>query len=417
MYGDINLDGYPDLYVGNYFERFEGKLDIMNDAIIVNSKQMAKGLLLINHKGKYFEDEYESYGLSHKGFGFGGVFTDFDNDHDLDLLINHDFGYKSLPNKFLENKYPEDRFEDVSDSMNMALPINAMGTAVGDYNNDGWLDYYVTNIRANPFMMNQGKGKPFVNKNAELGTMFNMIRDKDGAYLPISWGANFADFDHDSDLDLFVANGCLNPFVLPNSNYFFENTNGTFTNKAATKGVADRGVGRGSIVFDYDNDGDLDLLVVNQKPISDGFPDATRTKFYRNDSTAGNWLQVSLIGTNSDKNGIGSRVEVVIGHLKMIREIDGGSSHASQNSTIAHFGLGAATSIDSVNVIWLGEKKQILLAQKANQKIIVTEPEDETISWSAFAMVAFIVFGIGLVIFLLRGIKGRPQFYFRKTIS
>ncbi len=373
MFGDVNLDGYPDLYVGNYFQQFEGNLDIMNDAIIVNSKQMAKGLLLINKAGKAFEDQYEKYGLDYKGFGFGGVFSDFDNDHDLDIIVNHDFGYKSIPNKFLVNMYPEEHFAEMSDSMNMALPINAMGTAVGDYNNDGWMDYYITNIRANPFMVNQGRGKPFINKNGELGIQINMMRTREGAYMPTSWGANFADFDHDTDLDLFVANGCLNPFVLPNADYYFENAGGKYVNNSESTGLADKGIGRGSAVFDYDNDGDLDLLVVNQKPVSDGLPDASPTRLYRNDSPLGNWLKVELSGNDSDQDGIGARVEVVIGKLKMIREIDGGSSHASQNSTIAHFGLGQATRVDSIHVSWLGGKKQSLSNQQANQQILITE--------------------------------------------
>ena len=83
----------------------------------------------------------------------------------------------------------------------MDLKINSMGTAVGDYNNDGLMDYYMTNIKFNYFMVNQGPGKPFVNKAKELGMRF----------FAISWGANFADFDHDGDVDLFVANGDLNP--------------------------------------------------------------------------------------------------------------------------------------------------------------------------------------------------------------
>lgn len=391
MFGDVNIDGYPDLYVGNYFQQYEGKLHIMNDAIIVSSRQMAKGLLLINKGGKYFEDRYTDYGLDYKGFGFGGAFTDFDNDGDLDIIVNHDFGFKAPPNRFLENKYPKDKYEDVSDTLKMRLPINAMGTAVGDYNNDGWLDYYITNIRANPFMINHGKGKPFENKNGELGTRINMMHTKQGSLLPVSWGANFANFDHDQDLDLFVANGCLNPFVMPNPDYYFENINGHFVENAEKMGLADRGISRGSVVFDYDNDGDLDILVVNQKPTSDAFPDASPTMLFRNDLVKkGNWLKIKLSGLESDINGIGARVEVVIGKLRMIREIDGGSSHESQNSVVAHFGIGKAEKVDEINVYWLGGKKQSIFNQKPNQTLLIKEVPSPTKWYQNYYLLSFI---------------------------
>jgi hypothetical protein len=373
MFGDVNEDGYPDIYVGNYFDEFSSDLRLTYDAMLVGSKEMAKGFLLINEEGKHYTNEYEEYGLKYKGFGFGGVFTDFDNDHDLDLLVNHDFGYKGTPNKFLENKYPEKKFEDVGAALKMDLPINAMGTAVGDYNNDGLLDYFVTNIKGNMFMVNQGIGKPFVDLSSLLGTRFSKVTDKNGSYMPVSWGANFADFDNDGDLDLFVANGCLNPYVEPNPDYYFENVNGRYENKSGEKNMGDYGVSRGSIVFDYDNDGDLDLLVVNETPVTDNFANPSSTLLYRNDSPSGNWLKVELAGVDNDKNGIGCRVEVTAGALKMIREIDGGSSHLSQNSTIAHFGLGSATKVDTVRVTWLGGKEQILVNQKANQLLKITE--------------------------------------------
>ena len=373
MFGDVNEDGYPDLYVGNYFKEFQGKLSLIDDEIIVGSKQMAKGYLLINKNGKRFVDEYTEYGMLHKGFGFGGVFTDFDNDHDLDLIINHDFGYKNTPNKLLENKYPNDEFKDISDTMKMNLGINAMGTAVGDYNDDGLLDYFITNIRGNKFMVNQGKGKPFIDMSQKLGTRFTRVADKEGVYQPVSWGANFADFDNDGDLDLFVANGCLNPYVEPNPDYYFENINRQYINKSEEKKLADRGVSRGSVVFDFDNDGDLDLLVVNQKPISNSFSQSSPTLFYRNDSVSDNWLKVQLTGIDQDKNGIGARVEVTIGRQKIIREIDGGSSHSSQNSTIAHFGLGTAKIADTVRIIWVGGKEQVMFHQKANQLLKIVE--------------------------------------------
>ncbi len=125
-----------------------------------------------------------------------------------------------------------------------------------------------------------------------------------------------------------------------------------------------------------DNDGDLDLLVVNQKPVLN-YPVASETHLYRNDSTNGNWLKVVLKGTDADTHGIGSRVEIVVGKIKMIREIDGGSSHLSQNSTIAHFGLGTATAIDSVIVTWTGGKKQILTNQPVNKLITIIEVPGE----------------------------------------
>lgn len=402
MFGDVNMDGYPDLYVGNYFQQYEGKLHIMNDAIIVASKQMAKGQLLINHRGKYFEDGFADYGLNFKGFGFGGAFTDFDNDGDLDIIVNHDFGYKAPPNQLLENKYPEKKFVDVAEKLNMQLPMNAMAVAVGDYDNNGWMDYYVTNIRANPFMVNCGKDSAFRNENGELGTRINMIHAQEGGLLPVSWGANFADFDQDGDLDLFVANGCLNPFVMPNPDFYFENRDFHFTEKGVEMGVANRGIGRGSVTFDYDKDGDLDLLVVNQKPVNSGFEDADRTVLYRNDlASKGNWLQVKLVGSSSDLNGIGSKVEIIAGKKRMIREIDGGSSHESQNSVIAHFGLGTVAVIDSINVYWLNGARQTILKQKANQILIITQVKSKAwyqyyFAWLAAALVLALAFALKL---------------------
>jgi enediyne biosynthesis protein E4 len=396
-FGDVNLDGYPDIYVGNYFKNFSGELNILNDNLIVNSNQQAEGYLLINVNGKYFVNDYSDYGLTQKGFGFGGVFSDFDNDHDLDLLINNDFGYKSTPNFLMQNEYPDDVFEDVSKPLHMNLKINAMGTAVGDYNNDGLLDYHVTNIRANHFLVNQGIGKPFINRSDSLGTRISLIREERARFIPISWGTNFADFDNDTDLDLFVANGSLNPDVVPNPDYYFENVNGFFKNIAREKKLADYGIGRGSIVFDYDNDGDLDLLVVNQKPITT-LDYSSKTKLYKNDSTPGNWIKVMLEGIDSDKNGIGAKVRVVIDDLHMMREIDGGSSHLSQSSTIAHFGLGQAPLIDSLIVEWNGGKKEIRTNQKVNVLIKITETNNVSFSRSVIK-VSFFIF-LALTLFL-----------------
>lgn len=362
-FGDFNADGYPDLYVGNYFLEYDGPLTEINDATIVNASRTAEDVLYLNMGGKYFKNVYEEYGLNHRGFGFGGVFTDYDNDGDQDLLVNNDFGYKAKPNYLLRNELPKKKFTYVEKETDMDLRINAMGAAVGDYNQDGFLDYFVTNIKFNRFMVQKDSGHVFADKARPLGT----------SIFTISWGANFADFDHDGDMDLYVANGDLNPNCTPMGNYLFENKNGKYVDEGRVAGAKDFGVGRGSAIFDIENDGDMDILIVNQEPIKT-YPLPSRTVLLRNDSTYGNWLKVKLKGLNSDLDGLGSRVRIVAGGLNLLKEVDGGgSSHLSQNSKILHFGLGQNESIDSLIVTWNGGVEQILLDQKANTLIVIKE--------------------------------------------
>ncbi len=384
-FGDFNADGYPDLYVGNYFTEYPGDLSTINDATIVGANQITEGYLLLNEKGESFKNVYQDYGLTHKGFGFGGVFTDFDNDGDQDLFVNHDFGYKRTPDLLLENQYPWKSFKDVAPKLGMDLKINSMGTAVGDYNNDGLMDYFVTNIRFNKFMVNQGVGKPFQEKSQELGL----------GIMTISWGANFADFDHDGDLDLFVANGDLNPNCTPIGDFYFDNVNGKFVESGRTKGVNDYGIGRGSVTFDMDNDGDLDLLVVNQKPVLD-FPTVSETHLYRNDSAKGNWIKIALKGIEAESHGLGSKVEIIIGDKHFIREIDGGgSSHLSQNAPYAHFGVGNATKIDEIIIHWTGGNTQTLSNQKVNQFITIAEEKNTKMNpILKWGLIIFVTFGL-----------------------
>lgn len=393
-FGDINADGWPDLYIGNYFNEFTGNLASITDETVVGANQIAKGYLFLNEKGKRFREVGAGYGLNTAGFGFGGIFTDFDNDRDQDLYINHDFGYKRTANLLYENKYPSVYFQEVGKPTQMDLRINSMSAAVGDFNNDGWLDYYMTNIRFNWFMVNEGKGKFFVNRVKELGCN----------YIAISWGANFADFDQDGDLDLYVANGDLNPNCNPIGDYFFENTGGRFQEIARQVGLQDYGMGRGSVVFDYDKDGDLDVLVVNQEAICPEYPASSVTRLYRNDSKTGNWISVALEGVDAESNGIGSRVKLVVGKTAMIREIDGGgSSHVSQNSIHAHFGIGANQLIDSLIVQWTGGNTQVLTNVKPNQFLVIREIPKPTkkMNWM-YGLIAFGVVMAGLTVWVLR---------------
>ncbi len=384
-FGDVNADGYPDLFVGNYFRNFQGTLGVIKDATIVSSHETAESYLLINRDGQRFELANEDYGITHKGFGFGGVFTDYDNDRDQDLIVIQDFGYKAVPNFLYENEYPRKRFRDRSEASGMDLPINAMACAVGDIDNDGWLEYYVTNIKFNRLMVRQPGEAVFADEAKARG-----------AYsFAISWGANFADFDQDGDMDLYVANGDLNPNCVAMANFYFENEQAQFTEQGRASGLNDYGISRGSVVFDLENDGDLDLLVVNQEPVLE-YPTPSRTRLYRNDTEGGHWLQVRLKGTDAESDGLGSRVAVVAGGRRMIREVDGGgSSHLSQNSSRAHFGLGAAERVDSVIVYWSGGKEQVLLNPQIDSIVTLEEPPAPKGSGTGYLLAGLVAIALG----------------------
>lgn len=376
-FGDINADGYPDLFVCNYFTNSTTGISIYNEQTITNSFRPSFDYLYINVGGQRFVEVSNYYGLDHVGFGFLGMFTDYDNDQDLDLYIANDFGFKSTPNMLFQNEFPRNKMTNRAIPLALNYGMNAMGITAADINFDGYLDYYVTNLGTSLFTLND-EGRGFIDQTLASGIGIPTIQDSVYTGPPISWGANFFDFDHDTDADLFVTNGALNPTIRPNPNFFFRNEDGKFREVAAAMNLNDYRIGRGSVVFDYDNDGDMDLFVVNQIPRD---PISTlqeaRCLLYRNDNNNGNWLKVELQGDHSDKNGLGAKVEVVVDGKLLIREIDGGSGHLSQNSTIAHFGLGDAALVESITVRWPGKGTQSLTNLPVNQKIIIKETVDE----------------------------------------
>ena len=382
-FGDINADGYPDLFIANYFQDFyfddnplgSHRLSLLNNYVIQEDYETGHDELYINIDGKYFKDVSDLLVDAGKGYGFGGVFTDFDNDNDLDLFIINDFGETHEPNRLMVNQHPELRFENKSIEMKINFGLKSMGVGVGDYNNDNLLDYHVTNIFAGPFIVNRGDGLPFINLMNNIGTGISKIKSfKDSESVIIGWGSFFVDYDNDTDLDLFNSNGPINPMVSPIPNILFENKGRVFEVNEKS-GVMDYGIARGSVHFDYDNDGDQDIFVVNQRPVNKVvYGKAIGSKLYRNDSSNdNNWLKIKLNGSKSTTRGLGARIRIVCDDLSMIREVDGGSSHASQNSSIIHFGLGENKKVDSLIVTWPGGKKQYLINLIPNNLIEIEE--------------------------------------------
>ncbi|HXH17761.1 MAG TPA: FG-GAP-like repeat-containing protein [Chitinophagales bacterium] len=371
--GDYNLDGFLDIYVANYVDSIRFIFDSQNEIAGFSHTGFANFLYMNNGNGT-FSQVAPQLQVDNKGTSLAAAFTDYDFDHDVDIHLVNDFGEWVLPDALYRNEYPLDAFTDVSTPSGADAAIYGMGIAVGDYDEDDDLDYYLTNIGRNVLLNNSGSG--IFLDTTDFAGVANTYVD---SLFTTGWGAAFLDYDNDTWLDLFVANGNIPAadFIKtgekdPNKLYK-NNTDGTFSDVSVIAGVNDSSRARGLAAGDYDNDGDLDLLVtvVEEDTLNN---DDWHVLLYRNDISTGNhWLKVETVGTQNNRDGFGSRVEVYSDGRKWIREIDGGSSHASQNSSIAHFGLGNEMAVDSVVVRWPGGGRFSFANVSADQLITVFE--------------------------------------------
>ena len=306
------------------------------------------------------------------GAGFQPGWVDYDNDGDLDLYIVNDLGSQLQPNVLWRNDGPGADggwiFTDVSASSGAGVEIFGMGLAVGDYNLDGFFDFFMTNIGQNMLLNNKGYDQGFAISTVDAGAGVGSTAQG----RRVAWGTFFFDFDNDRDEDLYVVSGFLNAANIDNAedqpNVLLRNDgDGTFTDVSLRSGADEPGVGRGGVFLDYDNDGCLDIFLSNLRQ---------RARLLRNLCNSGNsWLEIKLVGTDSNRDGIGARMTVVVGNRTLMREIAAGSSQIGQNMLRAHFGLGAARRADSVLIRWPSGKVQVLENVAVNQMITVTEPD------------------------------------------
>ncbi len=320
------------------------------------------------------------------GAGFQPAWMDYDNDGDLDLYVVNDFGEYVHPNVLWRNDGPSTAgpavdgklwtFTDVSLESGAGAAMFGMGLAVADYNSDGYLDMFVTNIGDNALLTGAGDGA-FQDSAADAGVAYGEFRRQQR----VSWGAVFFDYDNDGYEDLYVASGYLdtddvNRREQPNL-LFRNNGAGAFEDVSAVSGAADWDAGRGVAYADFDGDGCLDLFLVNMGRSADkGEP----ARLYRNRCDWGNnWLIISLQGTSSNRDGVGARIALsapgIRGGRPQIREVAAGSSSSSQNMLPVHFGLGSAAAVDEITVWWPSGAIQTLRNVASNQKLTVTEPQ------------------------------------------
>jgi hypothetical protein len=395
-FGDYDLDGFLDIHVTEWRADGDNPGGADSNARLLHN-------LGIDDPG-VFEDATETAGLALDGipvavpgvsgsFSLASRFTDMDRDGWPDLLVTGDFGTSRL---FWNNR--DGTFLDGTLAAGVGTDENGTGIAVGDYDGDGLPDWFVSSIDdpddtcASP-MESCIFGASGNRLYRNLGGRFFSDQTDAAGVRDAYWGTGsaFFDYDNDGDLDLVATNGAQIPhigppddaafdqFVADPTTFFVNDGAGTMTEMADTLGIRDDDAGRGLLTFDYDNDGDLDLFIVNN---------STGPVLYRNDvGSLNDWLRVDARGTDSNRDGIGAVVSVwpTPGATPIVREVTAGSHFLGQSDTTAHFGLGAgAGPIHKVEVFWpVTERTSRLENVARNATLQISEPEEELVSRSS----------------------------------
>jgi hypothetical protein len=382
---DMELDGDLDLFVGNYVAF------VHEDVPPRGSKRLkpplchyrglevfcgprglppAPNVLYRNNGDGTFTDVTEKAGirLNRQRYTLGVVTFDYDNDGDQDIFAANDSVENSMWRNRGDGTFEETGLQTLTALDGNGHPQGCMGVAAGDFNGDGFADLVTTNFShdLNTIYRNV-EGKFFIDDSITVGMPVTAME--------LSWGTAFHDFDQDTDLDLFIANGHVYPEVdgvemgTPywQSNHIFSNEDGKFVEVSEQSGDSMKLARswRGTAFGDYDADGDVDLLVTAM--------DAA-VQLLRNDAPADrNWLKIRLTGSQSNRDAVGARVTVTLGGQRLVRERTGGGSYLSYSDPDLHFGLGAAKVADAVEIRWPNGKTTKLEKVAANQLLKVTE--------------------------------------------
>ena len=378
---DYDRDGSLDLFVASYID-----LDLKTAPLPETGPCLYKGLtvacgppgltggvntLYRNNGNGTFSDVSEKAGIrkTNGTYGLGVLTGDFDNDGWPDIYVANDSAPAAL---YRNNK--NGTLTDVGIEAGCAFSIDGkpqagMGVSAGDYDRDGWLDIFKTNFSGDTSSLYRNTGK----------ALFDDVTFPAGVGITtrwLGWGCGFVDADNNGWLDIFLVNGHVYPEVekltteagYAQRKVFYRNLrNGRFEDYSDRAGasIVEPSPARGCAFGDYDNDGDLDILI---NPVN-ALPELLRC----DSSNQNNWITVKTIGVKSNRGGIGARVKCITEDGTQIDEVRSGGSYYSQNDMRVHFGLGKSQKVKALEIRWPSGQTDTLSDIAANQFITVKE--------------------------------------------
>ena len=373
---DADRDGDLDLYVSNYVV-FSYDKHVPRSVLGVplypspRDYEPDPDTLYRNNGDGTFTDVSEESGIDlHAGAGMGITCGDYDNDGDTDIFVCND-----VQANFLFQNDGTGRFDEVGLFSGTAYDFSgvaqgSMGVDCSDYNNDGWFDFFMTNYQDELPVLYRNSGTGFF-EDVSLQTGAGVSAER-----YVTWGTGFADFRNCGWRDIFIACEHLiedAQMRVEHDGYAARNIllmnlgNEKFVDVSedSGNGLEPIMVSRGAGFDDLDNDGDLDVVVLNSR---------NRPTIIRNESTNENhWLQVRLEGTKTNRDGVGAQVKVVAGDLVQIDEVHSGRGYQSHYGTRLHFGLGKSEQVDRVEVRWVGGVTEVFENVKVDQRVTLRE--------------------------------------------
>lgn len=375
-WGDIDRDGDLDLYVCRYciYDPLHPKICHYKDGRVgichPKDVEPCPDECYLNEGDGTFKPVAKERGLfGQNNRGLGVVIADFNNDEWPDIFVAND-----TTENFLFINLHNGKFEEQAQLLGCAVNINGnaqanMGIAVGDYDRNGFLDLYITHYHKewNTLYQNLGpNGFHDVTASAQL-TLPTM--DK------LGWGTVMADFDQDGFDELFAVNGHLDDLTSDGIDYemtaqLFGYNGRTWDDCSQTAGAffKRKCLARGVATCDYDDDGDLDILVV---------PQNSRTALLKNESQRGHWLKLSFIGSGNNRAGIGTRVTLTSQKYQIMQELAGGTSYCASIQPVLLFGLGDDAQPCDLEIRWPTGQVQRLSGVRPDQSLVIREPEGQ----------------------------------------